>query len=149
MHMDREHQQNKPDKGHSEKIEFNERTQAWRNSTQERAYSEEYTNTVQLVNKQHLHSTTTIRIHLTTADYQRICQDPASEFFLNKRTWIYARGLQQERFSVLWTTHIQDPPTLCFQKARRSGATLSECTFSLKKRTSLRRLLQDNNFQTT
>ena len=37
----------------------------------------------------------------TIADYQRIYQDPVSEFFLNKKTHIYARGLQQERFSVL------------------------------------------------
>jgi len=70
-------------------------TQARGNSTRRRAYSEEYTSTVQPVNKRHLHSTTTIQLHLTTADYQRIRQDLASEFFLNKTTRIYARGLGQ------------------------------------------------------
>ena len=70
-------------------------TQARGNSTRRRAYSEEYTSTVQPVNKRHLHSTTTIQLHLTTADYQRIRQDLASEFFLNKTTWIYARRLSQ------------------------------------------------------
>ena len=70
-------------------------TQARGNSTRRRAYSEEYTSTVQPVNKRHLHSTTTIQLHLTTADYQRIRQDLASEFFLNKTTRIYAQGLGQ------------------------------------------------------
>ena len=70
-------------------------TQARGSSTRRRAYSEEYTSTVQPVNKRHLHSTTTIQLHLTTADYQRIRQDLASESFQNKTTWIYARGLGQ------------------------------------------------------
>ena len=35
------------------------------------------------------------------------------------------------------------PSKSLFQIARGSGATLSECTFSSKKRTSLRRLLQE------
>ena len=47
------------------------------------------------MNKRRLHSTTTIQLHLTTADYQRIRQDLASEFFLNETTRIYARGLGQ------------------------------------------------------
>ena len=38
-------------------------------------------------------------LHLTIADYQRICQDSVSEFFLKN-----ARGLQQRKFSVLWIT---------------------------------------------
>ena len=70
-------------------------TQARGNSTRRRTYSKEYTSTVQPVNKRRLHSTTTIQLHLTTADYQRIRQDPASESFQNKTTWIYARGLGQ------------------------------------------------------
>ena len=41
------------------------------------------------------------------------------------------------------------PSNSVFQIARGSGATLSECTFSSKKRTSLRGLLQDISFQTT
>ena len=102
--MDREHQRNKPDKGQwKDRIQW-KRTQTWRNSTQERAYSEEYTNTVQLVNKRHLHSTTTIQLYLTTADYQRICQDHVSEFFLNNARGYYRRGFQffeQLRFKTL------------------------------------------------
>ena len=85
------------------------------------------------MNKQHLHSTTTIQLHLTITDYQRICQNPASEFFLNKRARIYARGLQQERFSVLLNNSDSRPSNSLFQIARGSGATLSECTFFLEK----------------
>jgi hypothetical protein len=48
---------------------------------------------------------------------ENMTRDPLSKFFLNKRTQIYARGLQgtypQERFSVFPTTKIQDPPTFC------------------------------------
>jgi len=84
------------------------------------------------MNKQHLHSTTTIQLHLTTADYQRICQDPASEFFLNKTTQIYARGLQKERYTVLSNNSDSRPSNFLFQIARGSGATLSECTFFKK-----------------
>jgi hypothetical protein len=36
------------------------------------------------------------------------------------------------------------PSNFLFEIARGSGATLSECPFSSKKRTSLRRLLQEN-----
>ena len=54
------------------------------------------------MNKRHLHSTTTIQLHLTAADYQRIRQDLASEFFMNKTTQIYARGLGQ-RHSLINT----------------------------------------------
>ena len=92
--MDQEHQRNKPNKGHSEKIEFNERGLRREGTVLKgQAYSKGYANTVQLMNKRHLHSTTTIQPHLTIADYQRICQDPTPKFFLGKRTWIYTRGL--------------------------------------------------------
>ena len=45
--------------------------------------------------------------------------------------------------AILKQHKIQRPSSSLFQIARGSGATLSECTFSLKKRTSPRRLLQD------
>jgi len=94
--MDQEHRRNKPDKEHSERTGLNNgRLRREENSARRRAYSEGYTITVQPVNKKHLHSTTTIQLHLTAADYQRIRQDLASEFFLNKTTRIYARGLGQ------------------------------------------------------
>ena len=95
--MDQEHRRNKPDKEHSERTGLNNgRLRREENSARRRAYSEEYTSTVQPVNKRHLHSTTTIQLHLTAANYQRIRQDLASEFFLNKTTRIYARGLGQQ-----------------------------------------------------
>ena len=94
--MDQEYRRNKPDKEHSERIGLNNgRLRREENSARRRAYSEGYTITVQPVNKKHLHSTTTIQLHLTAADYQRIRQDLASEFFLNKTTRVYARGLGQ------------------------------------------------------
>ena len=93
--MDQEHRRNKPDKEHSERTGLNNgRLRREENSARRRAYSEEYTSTVQPVNKRHLHSTTTIQLHLTAADYQRVRQDLPSEFFLNKTTRIYARGLR-------------------------------------------------------
>ena len=104
-----------------------------KDSGEKEAYSKEYANAVQPMNRQHLHSTTTIQLHLTTADYQRICQDPASEFFLNKITRIYAPGLQQARFLVLLNNSDSRPSNFLFQIARGSGATLSECTFFFKK----------------
>ena len=71
-------------------------------------------------------------LHLTTADHQRICQNPASEFFLNKTTQIYARGLQKERYMVLSNNSDSRPSNFLFQIARGSGATLSECPFFKK-----------------
>jgi hypothetical protein len=50
VHIDWEHQQNKPDKGLNEKTESNKkRTHEWRNNIQGQAHSKEYTNTIHLV----------------------------------------------------------------------------------------------------
>ena len=84
------------------------------------------------MNKRHSNSTTTIQLHLTTADYQRIHQDLASEFFLNKTTRIYARGPQKERYTVLSNNSDSRPSNFLSQIARGSGATLSECPFFKK-----------------
>ena len=154
-------------------------TQARGNSTRRQAYSEEYTSTVQPVNKRYLHSTTTIQLHLTIADHQRIHQDLASEFFLNKTTRIYARRPGQhhslintklgnpvfisttpggsepktkdqeyKKLNTTTTTIHQDSSSDFISKekssekarscgidpkARGSGATLSECTFTQKE----------------
>ena len=51
-----------------------------------------------------------------------------------------------EVLSSFQTTQDSRPSNFLFQIVRDSGATLSECTFSFKKRTSPRRLLQDNSF---
>jgi hypothetical protein len=49
-YIDWKHQQNKPNKGLSEKIESSKKsTRAWRNSIQGQAYIKEYTNTIHLV----------------------------------------------------------------------------------------------------
>jgi hypothetical protein len=65
-YIDWAHQQNKPDKGLSEKTESSKkRTRAWRNNIiQGQAYSKEYTNTVHLVitkNSIQLPTTTNLR----------------------------------------------------------------------------------------
>jgi hypothetical protein len=55
---------------------------------------EEYANTVQLMTKQHLHSTVTYHLPLTESRLpEDMTKDSLSEFFLNKRTRIYAQGL--------------------------------------------------------
>ena len=91
--------------------------------------------------------------HTTTPDKQQTIREyaknNASEFFQNQRTQINAQRLQQEKISVPRTNQTQDPPTLCSKQQEARRATLSECTFSSKKRTSLERLLQDSNFKTT
>ena len=51
--------------------------------------------------------------------------------------------------AILKQHKIQRPSNSLFQIARGSGATLSECTFSSKKRTSPRRLLQDKTTSRT
>ena len=106
--MDREHQRNKSNKGQSEKTEFNERGLRRKGI---------------VLKDKHIRkdSTTTIQLHLTTADYQRICQDPVSEFFLNKRTQIGA--VIGEVYSSLNNSDSR-PSSSLFQIARGSGATL-------------------------
>jgi hypothetical protein len=58
-------------------------------------YPKEYANTVQPVTAQHsINSTTTYHLTLTESRLpENITKDPLSEFFLNKRTRIYAREL--------------------------------------------------------
>jgi hypothetical protein len=74
-------------------------------------YPEKYVNTVQPVT-----ASITYNLPLTKSRLPKnMTRDPLSEFFLNKRTRIYARGLQsvypQKRFLVFLTIKIQDPPT--------------------------------------
>jgi hypothetical protein len=100
------------------------------------------------VTEQHLNSTATYHLPLTESRLpENMTKDPLSEFFLNKRTRIYARGLQgtypHKRFLVFFDDQNPRPSNFLSQIARGSGATLSECTFSSKKRTSLRRFLQE------
>jgi hypothetical protein len=93
-------------------------------------------------------STTTYHLPLTENRLpENMTKDPLSEFFLNKRTWIYARGLQgiypQKRFLVFPMIKIQDPPTFCSKYQEARGLHSVSALFFLKKRTSLRRLLQE------
>ena len=115
--MDRQHQQNKPDKGHSEKTEFNERRlgvkeQYSRTSIFERIYQHCTT-----------HEQTTFTInnhHKTTSDNSRLPENmprTCIQVLFDKRTQQEARGLHSEN-----------------------------AFFPSKKRTSIRRLLQDSSF---
>jgi hypothetical protein len=85
-----------------------------------KVYPEEYANTVQLVTKQHLYSIAIYHQPLTERRLsENMTKDPASEFFLNKRTRINAQGLQgtypHKRFSIFPTIKIQDPLTFYFK----------------------------------
>jgi hypothetical protein len=85
--MDLVHQQIKPEQGFKEVIENNKKKQA-RVKTQysRKVYPEEYANTVQLVTRQHLYSTTTYHLPLTESRLsENMTKDSLSEFFLNKR----------------------------------------------------------------
>jgi hypothetical protein len=74
-------------------------------------------------------------------------KDPLSEFLTIKKNLKRCSGAagyiaSKEIFSFLNNQNSR-PSIFLFQIARGSGATLSECPFSSKKRTSLKRLLQD------
>jgi hypothetical protein len=76
-----------------------------------KVYPEEYANIVQLVTKQYLYPTTNYHLPLTESRLsENMTKDPLSEFFLNKRTQINARGLQgtypQDRFLAFPTIKI-------------------------------------------
>ena len=78
---------------------------------------------------------------------ENMTKDPISEFFLNQKNPDICSGAagyisSEEIFSFSNDKDLR-PSNFLFQKARGSGATLSERPFSSKKRTSLKRLLQD------
>ena len=84
-----------------------------------------------------------------TADYQRIRQEQCVRVLLeSKNPDKCSEATKGEDFSSSNKSDSR-PSNSLFQTARGSGATLSECTFSSKKCTSLERLLQDSNFKTT
>ena len=101
------------------------------------------------VSRQHLHSITTIQLHLTNS---RLLENTSRQcirvLFESKNPDKCSEATTGEDFSSSNKSDSR-PSNSLFQTARGSGATLSECTFSSKKRTSLERLLQDSNFQTT
>ena len=146
--MDREHQRNKPNKGHSEKTEFNERGLRSEGTILKNEHIRKNIPT--------LYNSWTNNIYTQlppcnytwqTTNYQRICQDPASEFFLNKTTQIYARGLQKERYIVLLNNSDSRPSNFLFQIAKARGLHSVSALFPSKNCTSLRRLLQDRWLQ--
>jgi hypothetical protein len=78
---------------------------------------------------------------------ENMTKDPISEFFSNKKNPDICSGAagyisSYEIFSFSNDKNSR-PSNFLFQIVRGSGATLSECTFSSKKRTSLKILLQD------
>jgi hypothetical protein len=74
-------------------------------------------------------------------------KDPISEFFFNKKNPDICSGatkyISSEEIFSFFNVKNSRPSNFLFQIARDSGATLSECPFSSKKCTSLRRLAQD------
>ena len=129
--------------------------------------------TVQPMNKRHLHSTTTIQLHLKAADstsessrlyiwkQQTLHLKAADSTFDNSRLpedmlRLCIRVLFQEcsgaaSAEVFSSLNNSDsgPSNSLLQIARGSRATLSECVFSSKKCISLKRLLQDKSCKTT
>ena len=78
---------------------------------------------------------------------ENMTKDPISEFFLNQKNPDICSGaagyISSEEIFSFSNDNDSRSFNFLFQIARGSGATLSECTFSSKERTSLKRLLQD------
>jgi hypothetical protein len=74
-------------------------------------------------------------------------KDTLSEFLTIKKNPERCSGavgyISSEEIFSFFNNQNSRPSNFLFQIARGSGATLSECTFSLKKRTPLKRLFQD------
>jgi hypothetical protein len=75
-------------------------------------------------------------------------KDPLSEFLTIKKNLERCLGVagyisSEEIFNSFFNNQNSRPSNFLFQIARGSGATLSECPFSSKKRMPLKRLLQD------
>jgi hypothetical protein len=78
---------------------------------------------------------------------ENMTKDPIIEFFLNKKNPDICSGaagyISSDEIFSFSNNKNSRPSNFLFQIARGSGATLSECAFSLKKRTSLKGLLQE------
>jgi hypothetical protein len=110
-------------------------------------YPKEYDNIVQPVTAQHL-TNPTANYHLPLTKrrlLENMIKDPISEFFLNKKNpdicSEVAGYISSDEIFSFSNDKNSRPSNFLFQIARYSGATLSECPFSVKKRTSLKRLL--------
>ena len=68
---------------------------------------------------------------------ENMTKDPISEFFLNQKNLDICSGaagyISSEEIFSFSNDNDSRPSNFLFQIARDSGATLSECTFSLKK----------------
>ena len=90
--MDQEHQRNKPNKGHSEKTEFNKRGLRREGTVLKNKHIQKNIPT--------LYNSWTNNIYTQPPPYNYIWQQQTTreyakiQFFLNKRTQVYARGLQ-------------------------------------------------------
>jgi hypothetical protein len=74
-------------------------------------------------------------------------KDPISEFFTNKKNPDICSGpagyISLDEIFIFSNDKNSRPFNFLFQIARDAGATLSECVFSSKKHTSLKRLFKD------
>ena len=75
---------------------------------------------------------------------ENMTKDPISEFFLNQKNLNICLGvagyISSEEIFSFSNDNDSRPSNFLFQIVRGSGATLSECTFSSKERTTLKRL---------
>jgi hypothetical protein len=113
-----------------------------------KVYPEENANTVQLVTEQHLYSTTTYHLPLIKSKlYEKYDKKPTIRVLEQKNpdTCSGAAGyISSEEFFFSFSNDQNPRPSkFLSQIAKGSGATLSECPFSSKKRISLRGFLQE------
>ena len=80
---------------------------------------------------------------------ENMTKDPISEFFLNQKNPNICSGatgyISSEEIFSFSNDNDSRPSNFLFQIARGSGATLSECTFSSKERTTLKRLSRQDH----
>ena len=129
--MDREHQRNKPNKGHSEKTEFNERGLRREEAVLKNEHIRKniptlynsWTNNIyyqpppynyiwqQQTNREHAKTIYPSSFRIKEPRYMLGgCNKKDFQSFEQLR---FKTRLQQKRFLVTWTTQNQDPPTLC------------------------------------
>ena len=150
--MDQEHQRNKP-----EKTEFNERGLRHEGTVLNNKHIREniptlynpWTKDIYTQPPPYNYTWQQQTLHLkvadSTSDNSRLPED-MPRFCIQVLFEECSGATSGEVFSSLNNSDSR-PSNSLFQIARGSGATLSECTFSPKKRTSPRRLLQDRSLQ--
>ena len=148
--MDREHQQSKPNKGHSEKIEFNERRLRREGAVLKNEHIRKniptlynsWTNIIysqpplynymwqQQTTREHAKILYPSSFRIKEPGYMlRGCNRKGFQSFEQLR---FKTGLQQKRFSVTWTTQNKDPQ-LFVPNSKRLGGYIQWVHFFLQK----------------